>query len=982
VAKRLRAGDAGALEPLRALFCAGAGAEAASDGCISSYQLLTSGLAESLLEWLSSGEDGRIEAFARVVCGCKPAALPDAAAGDPPLRVLVRKLNEGLTLCENFAVPDRPGPAPAPPRAAARRRRRPPRLRANAARAAQVVTSDATCDLTAGLRLLAQPLKLRLSRDAGDSSLADYGGNVVLIEPLATVNAVHDFLWPKVSGAAADEAGVGNTTPDAGSPDAGARARDREKMTAAAGGGYDDAPEVAEEEDGDDGDDDAADDVGVQASPGAVAADGGDSDGEDESAADVTRPTPSRPHDAKSGGGQDAGGGKSASGHSLVFMVDGQPLSYKCPVIQAIGGIGHVELGAGASASGARERSSGQGCRAAWDQVHVVSYRRVRPEDEAAAQQGGASPLRTGAGGAEAAGAEGGGALPAGEAALVVRVRDEPQAPSVAEGSDTLLILRLLRALNIINVEWQLLFDGAALLPMPMVAASEFTNVKLAWKLMRQLQDPLMLCTASLPRWCTELAQGYAFLFPLECREFFTSCTAFGISRALHSMQQRALGASNSDRPTEVRIGRIQREKIRVSRARILTSAMRALELYASHRSMLEVEYYGEAGTGLGPTLEFFTLVSQELQSARLGLWRDAGAAPQPAGAEEGAAAGAAAAEEERGPVDDGLGAAPVQSAYIRGFHHVCVTRCAECSAVTFPRCEQHRTLLTKRTAGGGGRCHQCEGAACEVGGACGACGAAEGERVEWWMLSDEEAAYLSSAFPAGHDSLDHMMLQCPECRSVNFPGTEQSLVVNRGGKMTSLLGSEMHEEDYRAVTRHVHSSCANLPLTQVPVRLVPEECAAAARLVGSTPEAEEGGEDAPRVGGAGTQYVSAPHGLYPAPLAPGAPAGAVLALFRFVGRLVAKALIDQRTLDLPLSPALLRTLVGRHPSLHDLAAVDPALFATLSKMRAALARGAPVEIDGCAVEDLCLDMYTPSPFPSLLLPLPVSLQYTHSLPP
>ena len=126
VAKRLRAGDAGALEPLRALFCAGAGAEAASDGCISSYQLLTSGLAESLLEWLSSGEDGRIEAFARVVCGCKPAALPDAAAGDSPLRVLVRKLNEGLTLRENFPVTDRPGPAPAPPRAAARRRRGPP----------------------------------------------------------------------------------------------------------------------------------------------------------------------------------------------------------------------------------------------------------------------------------------------------------------------------------------------------------------------------------------------------------------------------------------------------------------------------------------------------------------------------------------------------------------------------------------------------------------------------------------------------------------------------------------------------------------------------------------------------------------------------------------------------------------------------------------------------------------------------------------
>ena len=34
--------------------------------------------------------------------------------------------------------------------------------------------------------------------------------------------------------------------------------------------------------------------------------------------------------------------------------------------------------------------------------------------------------------------------------------------------------------------------------------------------------------------------------------------------------------------------------------------------------------------------------------------------------------------------------------------------------------------------------------------------------QVEWWMLSDEEAAYLSSAFPAGQETLDHMMLQVP----------------------------------------------------------------------------------------------------------------------------------------------------------------------------------------------------------------------------
>jgi hypothetical protein len=163
--------------------------------------------------------------------------------------------------------------------------------------------------------------------------------------------------------------------------------------------------------------------------------------------------------------------------------------------------------------------------------------------------------------------------------------------------------------------DWFHLYPGDKGIPKaPLVGISDFVNVKVASKLMKQLQDPLMLSTGSLPPWCAELIVGCHFLFPIECRDFYTGCTAFGISRALHSMQQRVQGSSPSDRPTEVRIGRIQRQKIRVSRGRLLTSAMRALELYAGHRSMIEVEYYGEAGTGLGPTLEFYTLVSQELQ--------------------------------------------------------------------------------------------------------------------------------------------------------------------------------------------------------------------------------------------------------------------------------------------------------------------------------------------------------------------------------
>lgn len=50
-----------------------------------------------------------------------------------------------------------------------------------------------------GLKYLTQPIKLKLQKAAdADASVKDYSENVVLIEPLATVNAVQEFLAPKI----------------------------------------------------------------------------------------------------------------------------------------------------------------------------------------------------------------------------------------------------------------------------------------------------------------------------------------------------------------------------------------------------------------------------------------------------------------------------------------------------------------------------------------------------------------------------------------------------------------------------------------------------------------------------------------------------------------------------------------------------------------------------------------------------------------
>lgn len=52
--------------------------------------------------------------------------------------------------------------------------------------------------LSSGLAALTQPFKLRLARADREKQLKDYATNVVLIEPLASMTAVEDFLWSKV----------------------------------------------------------------------------------------------------------------------------------------------------------------------------------------------------------------------------------------------------------------------------------------------------------------------------------------------------------------------------------------------------------------------------------------------------------------------------------------------------------------------------------------------------------------------------------------------------------------------------------------------------------------------------------------------------------------------------------------------------------------------------------------------------------------
>ncbi|XP_069356468.1 E3 ubiquitin-protein ligase Ufd4 isoform X1 [Maniola hyperantus] len=189
-----------------------------------------------------------------------------------------------------------------------------------------------------------------------------------------------------------------------------------------------------------------------------------------------------------------------------------------------------------------------------------------------------------------------------------------------AEGSMVTCCVRALRRLRAL---------------LPGLPAHCFLSTKLTNKLHHQLQDPLTLAAAATPQWCQQLNDWCPFLFPLETRQMFFACTAFGTSRTivwLQAQRDRALDrqrTGNTVSPrraeleaTEFRMGRLRHERVRIPRhPNLLRSALQVMQVHAGRKSVLEVEFAGEEGTGLGPTLEFYALVAAELQRTDLSMW-------------------------------------------------------------------------------------------------------------------------------------------------------------------------------------------------------------------------------------------------------------------------------------------------------------------------------------------------------------------------
>lgn len=142
---------------------------------------------------------------------------------------------------------------------------------------------------------------------------------------------------------------------------------------------------------------------------------------------------------------------------------------------------------------------------------------------------------------------------------------------SIPANSQQAKILQLLHVLRNISADYGETTPGKT----AALADTAFVNSKLTAKLNRQLEEPMIVASACLPDWAVDLAQSFPFLFPFDTRYTFLQSTSFGYAR----LMQKWIGQTRSDTSRRDEnlgfLGRLQRQKVRISRDRILESAFK-----------------------------------------------------------------------------------------------------------------------------------------------------------------------------------------------------------------------------------------------------------------------------------------------------------------------------------------------------------------------------------------------------------------------
>ncbi|XP_071085244.1 E3 ubiquitin-protein ligase TRIP12-like isoform X2 [Haliotis cracherodii] len=304
--------------------------------------------------------------------------------------------------------------------------------------------------------------------------------------------------------------------------------------------------------------------------------------------------------------------------HRLEFLIGDRVLPYNMTVYQAIKQFSLSGEGSETDTDSENPLSHA----GIWVQTHTIWYRQAAEQEEVTAT----SPKKTKAEskGAKAARRKHDDLHKDSHCSVIVPLLNAfltDKLPAFVTVQDPSLdVVALLRVLHSLNRLWATLFE-VSFFPSPVLPASDFTSNKLTAKANRQLQDPLIIMTGNLPNWLGEIGTAAPFLFPFDTRQLLFFATSFDRDRAMMRLQQDNSGDSIQNDSERV-APRLDRRRRMVSRVDLLKQAEKVMEELGNSKALLEIHYENEVGTGLGPTLEFYALVSRDFQRSDLDMWR------------------------------------------------------------------------------------------------------------------------------------------------------------------------------------------------------------------------------------------------------------------------------------------------------------------------------------------------------------------------
>ena len=171
-------------------------------------------------------------------------------------------------------------------------------------------------------------------------------------------------------------------------------------------------------------------------------------------------------------------------------------------------------------------------------------------------------------------------------------------------------------------------------LSLPLINCEQyFHHGKLDANILKQIQDPHRLVSGGLTGMLKEIFASCSFLFGYETKVLYFKLVSFlgvDINRSLGYLRQyqkkkspaQQIFIPEEERKRGERNANELKQQEMVSREEIIANSLPIMERLEKHKTLV-MQFKGEEGIGLGPTYEYFTLLAQNIKSAKNGaLWK------------------------------------------------------------------------------------------------------------------------------------------------------------------------------------------------------------------------------------------------------------------------------------------------------------------------------------------------------------------------